>query len=123
MSAAAFLAGLVVLFIAASSRQLSRGRAVDCGCFGSTGMHPLSWLGVARNAVLLALLYLVIREPITAIGLDQLVTHHRPPMAAADALALVEIAALVSLAWAIGRTAFRLRRSVSQFERSERLAQ
>lgn len=95
--AAFIVAGLLIVFIVASVRQLLRGREIDCGCFGSTGMHPMSWLGVVRNAVLLGLAVLVTDEPITAAGLDQVVMHRRPTLAATDAIALVEVASLAGV--------------------------
>jgi uncharacterized membrane protein YphA (DoxX/SURF4 family) len=121
-AAAILVAGLLVAFITASARQLLRGRAVDCGCFGSIGMHPLSWFGVVRNLGFLGMALLIFDEPITAIGLDQVVGNHRPILTAIDALALVEVAAVVVLASAIGRQAVRLPKLVAQSEQRELLA-
>ena len=51
---------LVTVFIAAVSMALVRGMVVDCGCFGEGGSST-SWLLIARNVLLLAGAYLVIR--------------------------------------------------------------
>jgi uncharacterized membrane protein YphA (DoxX/SURF4 family) len=60
---AVFLGALLVVFVAALSINLARGRAVDCGCFGSsktpkTTEQRLGDMRVAigRDALLLALL-------------------------------------------------------------------
>src|SRR5215813_2305684 len=45
---------LLVLFIAAISINLARGRRPDCHCFGQLGSSPVSGKTLARNAVLLA---------------------------------------------------------------------
>lgn len=117
LPAAVGIAGLLAVFVVVSARQLARGRAVDCGCFGSTGMHRLSWLGVARNLILLAMTLVVVDAPITAFGVDQVVMHHKPTVAATDASALVELVAVLALAMALGRVALKLAKLVMQLER------
>ncbi|MDO8793840.1 MAG: MauE/DoxX family redox-associated membrane protein [Vicinamibacterales bacterium] len=46
--------GLLVLFIAAISVNLARGRRPDCNCFGQVRPAPISGLTIVRNAGLLA---------------------------------------------------------------------
>ena len=53
--AAWIAAGLLVLFIAAISVNLARGRRPDCNCFGQVRPAPISGLTIVRNAGLLAL--------------------------------------------------------------------
>ena len=48
-------AGLLVLFIAAISVNLARGRRPDCNCFGQVRPAPISGITIVRNAGLLAL--------------------------------------------------------------------
>ncbi|MEQ1895781.1 MAG: MauE/DoxX family redox-associated membrane protein [Vicinamibacterales bacterium] len=48
-------AGLLVLFIAAISVNLARGRRPDCNCFGQVRPAPISGLTLVRNAGLLAI--------------------------------------------------------------------
>ena len=59
------LAALVLLlaFTAAIVRQLARGRAVPCACFGELSTRPVDRLTVARNLALctLALVAVVVR--------------------------------------------------------------
>ena len=114
--AAVVVAGLLIVFIAASVRQLVRGRDIECGCFGSAGMHRLSWLGVARNAALLALTMLVAARPVTAFGLDQIVLHQKSVVTATDAVTLIEAIAAGLLTAALIRAAFRLVRLDHQFD-------
>jgi uncharacterized membrane protein YphA (DoxX/SURF4 family) len=57
-AAAVFI--LLVAFIVAITTVLVRGMVVDCGCFGAGGSST-SWLLIARNLLLLAAAYLVVR--------------------------------------------------------------
>ena len=52
--AAWVVTGLLVLFIAAISVNLARGRRPDCNCFGQVRPAPISGLTVLRNVGLLA---------------------------------------------------------------------
>jgi len=60
---ALLLAALLAVFVAALSINLARGRAVDCGCFGSSKTPKTTEqrladmrIAIARDALLLALL-------------------------------------------------------------------
>jgi len=56
------VAALLVVFIAAISVSLARGRRPDCHCFGQLSSSPVSGMTVARNVVLLALAGVVVAE-------------------------------------------------------------
>jgi len=54
--AAAIVAGVMLLaFTALLVVRLLQGRRPPCACFGALSSKPISWLSVARNAVLIAL--------------------------------------------------------------------
>jgi uncharacterized membrane protein YphA (DoxX/SURF4 family) len=119
VAVASAAAALLALFAVATARQLVRGRAVDCGCFGSTGMHRPSWSSVVRNLGLLALMVAAISRPITAAGLDQVVLSRPATMPVANAIALAESLALLALAAAIYRVARRVSRRATAFRQWE----
>jgi Methylamine utilisation protein MauE len=54
-AAATLTIGLLIVFTAVIVRALAEGSQANCGCFGGSGADQVSWLGVGRNAVLLAL--------------------------------------------------------------------
>jgi hypothetical protein len=58
--AAAAIFILLVVFIAAVALVMVRGMVVDCGCFGEDNSST-SWPLLARNFLLLAAAYLVVR--------------------------------------------------------------
>jgi len=54
--AAAIVAGVMLLaFTGLLVVRLLQGRRPPCACFGALSSKPISWLSVARNAVLIAL--------------------------------------------------------------------
>jgi thiol-disulfide isomerase/thioredoxin len=56
------VAALLVVFIAAISVSLARGRRPDCHCFGQLSSSPVSGMTVARNVVLLVLAGVVVAQ-------------------------------------------------------------
>ena len=69
---ALLIGALLVVFVAALSINLARGRAVDCGCFGSSKVPKTTEqrlndmkIAIARDALLLGLLF-----PILAVRPD-----------------------------------------------------
>ena len=79
-------AGLLLLYSAAATLALARGRgAVDCGCGGPGGPRPLSGGLLARNAVLIAL-----------FGVCALPAAARP-LVWLDALAATSLVAVLAL--------------------------
>ena len=54
VSAAAMIAGMLVLFIIALAVNLMRGSPIDCGCFQAME-DPISWLTVVRDFIWLAM--------------------------------------------------------------------
>ncbi len=58
----AICTGLMLVFIGALISAKLRGLDIDCGCFGHTGPHGITW-PLLRDALLLAaLLFLLFRE-------------------------------------------------------------
>ena len=51
---------LLVLFTAALTAALARGRSPDCHCFGQLHSEPASWRTLARNGALLAVAVLIL---------------------------------------------------------------
>lgn len=107
--AAVFTVALLVSFTVVMIMQLVRGRSVDCGCFGSIGMHRITWVAVARNLSLAALAALVAVHPFTAMAIDQLIGHHAATVSGSDALALLATGVLVAFGWSLARETRRLR--------------
>ncbi len=57
---AAGAVALLVLFTAALTAALARGRSPDCHCFGQLHSEPASWRTLARNGALLAVAVLIL---------------------------------------------------------------
>jgi len=94
--AAAGASVLLVVFAIAIGINVARGRkAIDCGCFRTGYKQNLSWLLVARNAVLAAggLLLATAPEAIRAVTVVDIVTG---VLAALVAMTLYFTAGLVS---------------------------
>ena len=69
-AAAWIAAGLLAVFIATLVINLLRGLEMDCGCFDVLGSHipflkssRVTWWTVARDMVMLALVYPILRRP------------------------------------------------------------
>ena len=58
--AALVVALLLAMFIIAISATMIRGLVIDCGCFDEEG-HPVDWVVLARNLLLILTAFLVYR--------------------------------------------------------------
>src|SRR5919198_1431753 len=87
---AALLALFLVAFSVAVAVNLLRGRTIDCGCFGPVAERRITWLTVARNAILVAAAAVVVAEGPTALALDRFVPGTASPeLSTSSAFALV----------------------------------
>jgi uncharacterized membrane protein YphA (DoxX/SURF4 family)/thiol-disulfide isomerase/thioredoxin len=102
VAGAAMLAAFTVAIVA----NLALGRRPDCHCFGERSAKPLSWLAVARNAVLLALTGQVVAAG-TAQPYALGALRHRSAAQLTVGVALVALTAgvigLASVFWALFR--------------------
>src|SRR5262249_19202517 len=64
---------LLLLFIAAISISLARGRRPDCRCFGQLHSSPVGWKTLARNAVLAGMAAFVVWQGPENPGLSLLI--------------------------------------------------
>lgn len=69
------LGACLVVFAAAVSVNLARGREIDCGCFGGVAEKQITWWTVSRNVVLIGVATLVAAHPVRALSLDQLLHY------------------------------------------------
>lgn len=94
------VAGLLVVFAAAVSVNLARGRSIDCGCFGSVAAKRITWATVARNIGLAGLAVVVAFIDPRALSLDAVAFGTAGAVSHVDALALAiaTIAGLAALA-------------------------
>lgn len=117
---AASLAGVAVLaFTAGVAIALARGRRIDCGCFGQFG-KPITWLTVARNAVLLTMALVVVAMRPVALSIAPIMgaasgSDGYAPVAALIPSTLIVIVVLISSQW---RTLSRSARVVMGGEES-----
>ena len=62
VEAAAAALAMLVVFAAAVSANLIRGRVIDCGCAGAAAPHRISWPLVGRDLVLSAIASLLLAQ-------------------------------------------------------------
>ena len=115
---AALLALFLLVFSGAVAINLVRGRTIDCGCYGPVAQRQITWLTVARNAILVAAAAVVVAEGPTALALDRLVPGTAgPKLSTSSALALL---AATSLALVAATLAQEWRRLVPLVRAEER---
>ncbi|MDP9342043.1 MAG: DoxX family protein [Actinomycetota bacterium] len=109
--------GLLILFGAAVSVNLVRGRAIDCGCSGGTAPKSITWWTVARNGGLTAMSMSVATNPPTVLSLESLWRASGPPVPSlSTGLATVDLTLIVMLSWLLAKEALRLSRTAGSFQ-------
>jgi uncharacterized membrane protein YphA (DoxX/SURF4 family) len=96
---AALLGLFLLAFSGAVAINLLRGRTIDCGCFGPVAQRKITWLTIARNAILIAAAAVVVAEGPTALALDRFVPGTASPtLSTSSALALLVATSLAIVA-------------------------
>lgn len=97
----ALVAALLLLaFASAVATNLIRGREIDCGCRGSVTARRIGWSLVLGDVALAALaLFAAVRDP-GALAVYSTASA-TTSLSAADAFALLALAAVVVLGWQI----------------------
>jgi uncharacterized membrane protein YphA (DoxX/SURF4 family) len=114
---AALLGLFLVGFSGAVAINLLRGRIIDCGCFGPLAQRRITWLTVARNAVLIAAAAVVVAVGPSALALDRLLPGAPgPALSTTSALALL---LATSLAVVTGTLVQEVRRLASLVRAAE----
>jgi uncharacterized membrane protein YphA (DoxX/SURF4 family) len=109
----ALLAGFSVAIVV----NLVRGRSIDCGCYGVVAERRITWLTVARNAVLIAMAALVVTVAPTALSIDELLgVAGGGTVGEGAAFGLFMAAAVGVLGSSVAQEAIRLRRLALAFE-------
>jgi uncharacterized membrane protein YphA (DoxX/SURF4 family) len=111
------VSGLLMLFGAAVSVNLVRGRAIDCGCSGGTAPKSITWWTVARNGGLTAMSMSLALFPPTVLSLESLWRASGPPVPSLDSgLATVDLALIAMLSWLVTKEALRLSRAAGSVQ-------
>jgi uncharacterized membrane protein YphA (DoxX/SURF4 family) len=109
----ALLAGFSVAIVV----NLVRGRSIDCGCYGVVAERRITWLTVARNAVLIAMAALVVTVAPTALSIDELLgATGGGTVGEGAAFGLFMAAAVGVLGSSVAQEAIRLRSLALAFE-------
>ena len=115
------VAGLIGVLLAGFSVaivvNLVRGRAIDCGCYGVVAERRITWLTVARNAVLIAMAAVVVTVAPTALSIDELLgAAGGGTIGDRAAFGLFMAAAVGVLGSSVAQEAIRLRRLAIAFQ-------
>jgi uncharacterized membrane protein YphA (DoxX/SURF4 family) len=108
------VAGLLVVFAAAVSVNLARGRSIDCGCFGSVAAKRITWATVARNLALAGLGVVVAAEAPRALALDAAIFGAAGAVSSSQALAVAIATTAALAAVALASAALRYRSLVER---------
>ncbi len=110
--AALAASGLLLGFTAAVLTALTRGLAIDCGCFGGAPM-PVSGWTVARNAALLTMAASVSLYSTSALSVQSLWLSPASAIPSPNsAIASLALAIIGILGWLLSAEAFRLSRAL-----------
>jgi uncharacterized membrane protein YphA (DoxX/SURF4 family) len=115
------VAGLIGVLLTGFSiaivANLVRGREIDCGCYGVVAERRITWLTVARNAVLIALAAVVAIVAPTALSVDELLrAADRSTVGDSAAFGLFMAASAGVLVASVAQEAIRLLRLATAFE-------
>jgi putative oxidoreductase len=113
---------LVVLLVFTSVIvvNLVRGREIDCGCFGSGAPRRITWLAVARNAVLATMATELVFKSPASLSIGPVIAQHgQASVEPGMALATVLIAIGATLIATLLGEARRYRFAASPFRRGK----
>lgn len=115
LRAVSLLAGAALaVFATAVTINLVRGRAIDCGCYGSASPKEITWYLVAKDGLLVAGALMVALHPPATLAVPVLNNGVEGPTAEAG-VALLIAAAVAVLGESLLFELTRLRRAVEDF--------